>query len=241
MLNMVTYNLNRGIDNVRLFELGKVYQYSGPNSVEIQRASIGATGTADAASVNQAGHAYSFYHLKGDIEILLECFEHTALHFDSQVSNYYHPGRAARAVMDGDVVAEFGQIHPNVASARKLRQDVFVGELFLHHLYQRDLRSIRYEALSRYPSVQRDFSFIFDDSVIFDRIQNAAIALNIRDLRRLEPIEIFRGGSMPKGKYSLLLRAIFQSSARTLRDDEVAAWSSQIIKALEGLGGALRA
>jgi phenylalanyl-tRNA synthetase beta chain len=175
------------------------------------------------------------------VETVLESFEHATLHFDAQVPNYYHPGRAARAVMDGDVVAEFGQIHPTVATARKLRQDVFVGELYLDRLFQRDLRSIHYEALPRYPSVQRDFSFIFDDSVIFDRIQNAVIALNIGDLRRLEPVEIFRGGSVPKGKYSLLLRAIFQSSARTLRDDEVAAWSSQIIKALEGLGGALRA
>jgi phenylalanyl-tRNA synthetase beta chain len=241
MLNMLSYNLNRGVDNVRLFEAGSIYEFSGSNSVETRRASLGATGSALSASVNQPARPYSFYDLKGDVETVLESFEHATLHFDAQVPNYYYPGRAARAVMDGDVVAEFGQIHPTVATARKLRQDVFVGELYLDRLFQRDLRSIHYEALPRYPSVQRDFSFIFDDSVIFDRIQNAVIALDIADLRRLEPVEIFRGGSMPKGKYSLLLRAIFQSSARTLRDDEVAAWSSQIIKAVEELGGALRA
>jgi phenylalanyl-tRNA synthetase beta chain len=42
------------------------------------------------------------------------------------------------------------------------------------------------------------------------------------------------------GKYSTLLRAEFQSQERTLRDDEVAQWSSQIVKALEALGGVLR-
>ena len=42
-------------------------------------------------------------------------------------------------------------------------------------------------------------------------------------------------------KYSILLHAEFQSQERTLRDDEVAQWSAQIVKALEELGGRLRA
>ena len=63
-------------------------------------------------------------------------------------------------------------------------------------------------------------------------------------MRRLEPIERLAGGSVAAvaaGKYSLLLRAEFQASDRTLRDDEVARWSEQMVKALEALGGSLRA
>jgi phenylalanyl-tRNA synthetase beta chain len=51
---------------------------------------------------------------------------------------------------------------------------------------------------------------------------------------------MFRGGTVPQGKYSMLLRAQFQSAERTLRDDEVAHWSAQIIQALEAIGGSLR-
>jgi phenylalanyl-tRNA synthetase beta chain len=54
-------------------------------------------------------------------------------------------------------------------------------------------------------------------------------------------VEIFRGGAIAAGKYSVLLRAEFQSAQRTLRDEEVALWSLQIIKALESLGGTQRA
>jgi phenylalanyl-tRNA synthetase beta chain len=89
--------------------------------------------------------------------------------------------------------------------------------------------------------VQRDFSFLFDDSVTFEKIQNLVNGLGIDELRSFEPVEIFRGGSVPKGKYSLLLRAKFQSGERTLREDEVARWSGQIIPTLEALGGSLRA
>jgi phenylalanyl-tRNA synthetase beta chain len=241
MLDSLAYNLNRGIDRVRLFEIGSIYEFCGPNSVETRRAAIGATGSVLPPSVYQAGRPYSFYDVKGDVETLLESFEHTSLHFDAQVPEYYHRGRAARAVMDGDVVAQFGQVDPNLAVARKLRQDVFLGEIYLDRLYQRDLGKIRFQALPRYPAVERDFSFAFDDSVIFERIHTTVDALGIQELRSFEPVEIFRGGSIPKGKYSLLLRAKFQSGERTLREDEVARWSDQIIKALQALGGSLRA
>ena len=67
------------------------------------------------------------------------------------------------------------------------------------------------------------------------------LSLALSELRSFKPIEIFRGGKLPAGKYSILLRATFQSRERTLREDEVADWSKQIVKALEKLGGEQRA
>src|SRR5581483_1437895 len=240
MLDMIAYNLNRGVDNARLFEAGSVYEYVGTDPVETKRISMGATGSAVAPSVNQPARPYSFYDMKGDIETLLGSFEHNLLYYDPHTTEYFHPGRSARIVVDGATVAQFGQIHPDAAAARKLRQDVFVAELYLDRLYQHKLREPRYEALPRYPAVQRDFSFIFPDSVLFEIIQTTVMGLDIRELRSFEPVEIFRGGAIPAGKYSLLLRATFQSAERTLREDEVAQWSAKVIKALEGLGGSLR-
>jgi phenylalanyl-tRNA synthetase beta chain len=88
--------------------------------------------------------------------------------------------------------------------------------------------------------VERDFSFVFADSVIFEQIEQAVNKLRLTELRSFVPVEIFRGGNVPPGKYSILLRSVFQSGDRTLREDEVARWSDQIIKALEGLSGILR-
>jgi phenylalanyl-tRNA synthetase beta chain len=142
--------------------------------------------------------------------------------------------------MDGTVVAQFGQLHPDVASARKVRQDVFVAEVYLDRLYEHDLREARYRALPRYPAVERDFSFVFADSVRFEQIEAAVSKLRLAELRSFVPVEIFRGGNVPAGKYSILLRAVFQSQERTLREDEVARWSDEIIQALQNLGGILR-
>ena len=241
MLNMIVYNLNRGTDNVRLFEAGSVFEASGPNAVELNRICVGATGSATSPSVHRTVRPLSFFDLKGDVETLLHSFQHSALYYDASTADYYHPARSARAVMDGTTLAQFGQIHPDLAARRKLRQDVFIAELYLDRLYQHGLREVRFEALPRYPAVERDFSFIFADSELFEKIEHAIASLKIAELRSFVPVEIFRGGAVPAGKYSILLRATFQSNDRTLRDDEVAQWSAQIVKALEGLGGSLRA
>ena len=253
MLNMLAYNLNRGSDHVRLFEAGNVFEASGTDTMpkELKRISIGATGSVDAEVVRglapgAAARPYSFFDLKGDVETLLAPFSHWTLYYDAQpgketTADYYHPGRYARAVLDGTTVAQFGQIHPDVAAARKLRQDVFVAEIYLDRLYQHDLRQVRYEALPRFPAVERDFSFVFDDDVEFANIYQSITALGIAELRSFAPIEIFRGERVGAGKYSILMRAKLQSSERTLRDDEIAQWAGQIAKALEALGGAQRA
>jgi phenylalanyl-tRNA synthetase beta chain len=241
MLNMLGYNLNRGSDTVRLFEAGNVFEAAGEKTAEFKRICLGATGNALNASVHHPARAISFFDLKGDVETLLAVFQHARIEYKPDAADYYHPGRSANAVMDGEVVAQFGQIDPEIAAARKLKQDIFVAEIYLDRLYKRGLRTARYEALPRYPAVERDFSFIFDDSVEFAKMEKAVAGLGLRELRSFVPVEIFRGGSIPAGKYSLLLRATFQSGERTLREDEVARWSGQIVKALESLGGTLRA
>jgi phenylalanyl-tRNA synthetase beta chain len=182
---------------------------------------------------------YGFFDLKGDVESLLGAFEFRELRFEA-AAQHYHPGRSTGALLDGNAVARFGQIHPDVTTAFKIKQEIYLAEIDLDRLLQLPLRQPRYQSLSRFPAVDRDFSFTFSDSVTFAQIAASVLALKIAELRAFEPAEIFRGGAVPPGKYSVLLRAKFQSFERTLRDDEVAQWSAQIIHALEGIGGSLR-
>jgi phenylalanyl-tRNA synthetase beta chain len=240
MLDMLARNLNYGTTDVRLFEFGNAYERLGEKAEQYRRAAMGATGNAVPGDVHEKPRPYTFFDMKGDIETLLAAFQYDNLYFDANTADYFHPGRSARVVMDGRKVAQFGQIHPKVADERKLKQDVYVAEFDLERLYQQPLREVLYKPISNYPAVDRDFSFIFDDTVTFERIRTAVDALRLTELRRFWPVEIFRGGSVPAGKYSVLLRAEFQSADRTLRDEEVVLWATQIVTALTTLGGTQR-
>jgi phenylalanyl-tRNA synthetase beta chain len=182
-----------------------------------------------------------FRLFKGDVETLLNAFQRTSVIFDTEAAEYFDPACSARVLLDGKPVAQFGRLHASLAAKRKLRQDVFIGEFLLDELYRRSLREVRYTPLPKFPSVERDFSFVFGDDIRFDKTATAVHALHLSELRSFEPVEIFRGGAVPAGKYSALLRAKFQSSERTLREDEVADWAGKIVEALKALGGTQRA
>jgi phenylalanyl-tRNA synthetase beta chain len=251
MLDMLAWNLNRDVSDARLFEIGSVYELSGGERVEPKRACLGATaaavrgarpvsGALDVSKDEHAAAAETFRGFKGDVENLLAAFAGEAS-YDRETAEYFHPGRSARAQLNGAVVAQFGQIHPDEAATRKLRQDVFVAEFNLEQLYRSGLPPVRFVPLGKYPAVERDFSFVFSDDLSFEQIQKAASVAGVAELRKFSPVEIFRGESIETGKFSILLRARFQASDRTLREDEVAQWSGEIVAALTALGGAQRA
>jgi phenylalanyl-tRNA synthetase beta chain len=267
MLDMLAWNLNRDVEDVRLFEMGRLYELREGRRVELERMCVGATAVAVRIGISVAevldlskGKSKSkpkakdslsgassesvtdeFRSFKGDVESLLAAFNCGELRFDHETPEYFHPGRSARALIDGIPVAQFGQIAETVKTGRKLRQNVYLAEFDLEQLHARGLRTILYAPLPKYPAVERDFSFIFSDQVEFEAMRRAVMVLRIAELREFKPAEIFRGGSIEPGKYSILLRARLQSDEGTLRDEQIADWSDKIVGALQGLGGIQRA
>ena len=156
---------------------------------------------------------------------------------------WLEPGRAAVAMLDGESIARFGELAQAEAARRKLRQPVFLAEVDLTRLLAYPLRQPIARELSRFQAVERDFSFVFPDATTWQAVSAAISALELPDLRSITPIEIFRdskGTAIPRGHYSLLVRTVFQSSSRTLTEDELSAGSARILKALTALGGTHR-
>ena len=79
-------------------------------------------------------------------------------------------------------------------------------------------------------------------ALAFAQVAAVIGALRIPELRGIEPADLFRGGQIPAGKFSLMVRVTFQSMDATLTDAQTADYSSRIVAALEkNLGAVLRA
>ena len=232
---------------------------------ESPQLSLGLTGDAPLMQRYTAQSPH-FFELKGAIESVLSLFDlrgpsfrPEAAHFaavvekpavSSAVANpitftaeapiWLQPGRSATALINNDPIAYFGELPHEQKETRKLRQPVYVAQLDLAKLYQLPLKKVTAHDLSRYQAVERDFSFVFPDPVQWHTIASAIRALSINELQDLKPVEVWRNAKFP-GVYSLLLRTIFQSYDRTLRDEELTQWSTSIIGTLTSLGGTLRA
>ena len=165
------------------------------------------------------------------------------LTFTVEAPQWLQPGRSATVLVNNEPIAHFGELAQLQRDQRKLRQPIYLAQLDLEKLYQLSLRKVTARDLSRFQAVERDFSFTFSDTTQWHTIAASIHALNIPELQRLTPTEIFRdpkGKSVPPAHYALLLKCVFQSNDRTLRDDELTAWWSTIIATLTALGGTIR-
>ena len=247
MLEMLTLNISRDVEGAALYEMGTVFSGSPDNG-------YARVEERPALAIGASGHAFSaadldFYDLKGAVEQITGKFTARSFYYDrfpaasGLVPAWLHPGRSARAVIDGATIGWFGELHPAEAERRKLRQTIWLGEIWLDRLYKQSLRQPAIAELSRYQPVRRDFSLIVPDTVTYARIAAALDALAIPELRSYAPKEVLRdakGKLVPAGHFSLLLRTVFQSHERTLREEEVQAWSQQIVAALAAAGAKLR-
>ena len=252
MVTMLSHNLNRDVKDVRLFEQGQIFTGTVP---------------ADSSFVDAVHESppalprpHRQPHHNGQIHrpippsssssrapsnpcspSLLHPGGPAAVTFTAEAPAWLEPGRSATALLNNQPIANFGELSSSETQKRKLRQPVYLAQLDLAKLYDFPLRKITAHDLSRFQAVERDFSFVFPDTTQWHTIASAIQALAIHELQSLKPVEVWRDAKKYPGVYSLLLRTVFQSHDRTLRDDELTQWSTQIIETLTALGGTLRA
>jgi phenylalanyl-tRNA synthetase beta chain len=246
MVRAIEWNLNHGNRDLRLFEIGKTYELRGGAPVETAVLTLGATGMAREKTIHESAREFSFADLKGDLDRIGELAGR--LDWQSGAPSWFSAARSAHfslAKNAGEQLGIAGQLVRRIAEQLKLRQDVYLAELKLDPLLlgiESARAALRFAAWPRYPAVERDFSLVLADGVTFAQVEQTIRTLAIAELQTIEPADLFRGGQIPAGKYSLMIRAKFQSAQGTLTDAQLAEFTSRIVTALEQkLGANLRA
>ena len=196
---------------------------------------LGMTGDQNATALHSAKDA-GFFELKGALESLAShLLRYEPFRRSTQIPRRGWSAAVERPMLlGGKPVATFGELAIVEREARKLRQPVWLASVDLAALYSLPLRTATARDLSRFQPVERDFSFTFPDATSWGDVSKALDGLRIVELTRVAPAEIFRdakGAAVPKGHYALLVRCTFQSADRTLREDEMAEWSGQVVSA----------
>ena len=246
MLAAVAGNLHRDVSDVRLFELGTVFSGTTEKVDERPALAFAAAGTLPDLSSLHAARAIEFQDLKGVVEQIVSRFQMRTVYFDrfppesDLAPAWLHPYRSARVVAEGLTVGWFGQLHPNQAAARKIKEPVLVGEIYLDRLYKLPLRKPVARDFSRFQPVRRDFSLVLDQSISWERIDKALASLQIPELVEWRAAEVFRDARLGAHEYSLLVSATFQAPDRTLREEEVQSFQSRVLEAVNNAGARLR-
>jgi phenylalanyl-tRNA synthetase beta chain len=235
LLQAVRHNLNHGVRDVRLFEIGRIFAKSVEGVLPGERESLSlvATGGVLKARHAQATRETDFYDLKGALEACVAAMNLESLQFAAGAVKHLRAGQAALiSVADVGVIGSIGRLAEAVAAQYKFRQPVYVAELDLSQLLVSGESAVLYHPLLRYPSVVRDVTLLLDRKISVAELLSAIERENIPECRGAEFVGTYEGKNIPPGMRTVTLRVEYRADDRTLRDEEVEERQRSLIDSL---------
>ncbi len=257
LLDAARYNLARGAEAVALYESGRAY-LAEPAPVDGGTAAGAFPGTMPApdrephrlggilvgplspSGWRAEGDPGDLFVMKGVLEALSAGLG-ASLTVEAATEPFLHPGRAARIAVASEPAGWVGELHPAVAATWDLPSGT-AFELDLAPLIA-VARSgeTPYEDVTTHPAVLQDLAVVVADEVPAERVVATVNQAGGDLLRHVRIFDLYRGDQVGAGRKSLALRLEFRAPDRTLTDDEVSGYREAIARALEAIGGSLRA
>jgi phenylalanyl-tRNA synthetase beta chain len=236
-----------GVRDIAIFEVGPVYRKETDGAY---REPLRVAGVVSGSAMPQAwaikpdALPADFFFAKGVVEELLRAFGVTAPVWEPGTHPITHPGRTATvSAPDGAPLGLVAELSEATVTTHDLPRRTYVFDLDGDALARQasDTTGARYEPLPKFPSVVRDLAPVFDASVPYAQIEQAARDSAGPLLESLRLTDVYTGANVGEGRRSLTLRFTFRSRTGTLKDAEVEAALSGVRAALTALGGDLRA
>ncbi|HUP02049.1 MAG TPA: phenylalanine--tRNA ligase subunit beta [Gemmatimonadota bacterium] len=231
----VCYNLKRGAERVKLFEIGHAFA-PGPRTDglpdESRRLALAAAGDRGPLDWSrESSPPYDFFDLKGDLEDVLWHGAALRARLVPSERAFLHSGRRAEILTpDGAPIGFCGELDPRVAWSWGANARLYVAECDLAALSS-EPATVLAEEISRAPAVQRDLALVVPEAHAAAEVVSAVQDAAGDRLARIAVFDRYRGPQVSEGAYSLGLRLTFQAE-RTLTDSEVDASVERIVKHL---------
>ncbi len=220
MLDVIAYNLNRKVPDIKIFELGKTYFYKD-DSVPSEK---GVLAIALCGTKEKDWHrkeAVDVFDLKGAIEALFSRLRIDKCEFELKPLPFFSPAASAIVKVGGREIGGLGKVDKALLDRYDIKANVFVAELELEAIYSHAKLERKFSELPKYPSSSRDISLIVDDKVsnrdIVGTIKEACGELAVD----VNPFDLYRGEQVPKGSKSILYSVEYRAADRTLTDEEI--------------------
>jgi phenylalanyl-tRNA synthetase beta chain len=251
LLASLLRNYHRGTRSVRLYELGRIYA-ANLDGLPTEAPALGliASGNIEEKSVhNEKPRSTTFFDLKGDLEALLEALSVPVRQVlwkvptkGGSVPDFYHPAVSAELRLGNASLGVCGQLHPRVCESYKIKQPVFLAEIPLEGWYRYQAPERVASELPKFPAVQRDLSLVLAKDIECEAVEAVVLGAGIREVQRCFPFDLYFGEKLPSDKKGISISIVYQSSDRTLVDEEVNQFHEAILHLLQSkLGAQLRA
>lgn len=239
LCEVLARNYNYRNMSASVFEIATEYTKSGdvlPN--ELSRLCFG---------MYDAENGVDFFELKGVVEEVLErigiedyevlraseskCFDEVSA---------FHPGRSAVIVKDGEELAIFGELHPEVLENYGMNVRCYCAKLNVNEALDKSNSEKVYKPLPKFPATTRDISFVCDESIPVAKLEKAIKSAVGKTLEKVTLFDVYQGEQIEKGKKSVSYSISMRSHSETLTDEQADGAMKRVLKALSEMGAELR-
>ena len=237
MLATITTNINKKNKEAKLFDISRRYQNINQN---IEKGEV--PEEEKILTIGMYGKDLDFYVLKGLIENILEQISVNRYDIEKERNNLsYHPGRCANFKVGKDIIATFGEAHPEVLNNYEINERVYLAELNITRVTKYARSNKKYVEVPKFPAVERDIAIVVNENIEVGQIEKIVSKKAKKLLESMELFDIYRDEKIGANKKSVAYSLKFRDKNKTLLDEEVNKIMEDIIKELEkSIGAELR-
>ena len=240
LLKAASSNLAKRVDDVRIFEIGKVF-LPGEGVLPEQPDRLGFVAAGGGTqSWDGEARGYDIYDATGLWELVAQSMRVEGAELLVAERAPFHPGRAAEIVHEGETIGVVGEIHPAVAAAHGIDGRVVAGEVEVDPIVtERELW--KFDVPSSYPPQVFDLAFELDSTVPAGALLAAIDTTGEGMVEKRMIFDVYEGDPIPEGRKSIAINLTVRAPDRTLSDEDVAPIRKAIVEAVEtATGGTLR-
>ncbi len=243
ILSTVEWNLNRSIDEVKIFEMARVYREEAGAELPVEKVMLSGAlaGFAILSEWHTKERPVGFFDIKGVIEKLLSDLGITEYAFKPINHPSLHPLRSCELEVKGERAGILGEIHPEVALNYGFIAPIALFELSVDALTGGARQEKGFIEVGRFPGIRIDISMTIADEVSHKEIVETIKKSGGKLLKEVKLFDLYRSKEIGPGLKSMAYSLFLQSGERTLTDEEASKTREVVVEKLkEALSAKIR-
>ena len=246
-LEVIAYNINRQINNIKTFEYGSVYSFNPETDGKTLESyeehtcyALFISGQPEKSWRVDPGKG-NYFQLKGYLELLLKRFgcDIYSLETEAAPADLFSEGLAYNLPGSHQPLAVMGTIAPARLKQFGIKQPVFAVEINWPALFELVKRNkIKYKELPKFPEVRRDLALLLDESVSYADLRKSAFRVGKKLLKQVGLFDVYRGDKIAEGKKQYALSFVLQDLDKTLTDNDVEKVMNKLLSTFQNEFGA---
>ena len=222
MAPTMLYAIYKNIKNYNefgIFEIGRTFEYlhNGENCKEYKVLAIAKTSTTKTEEE-------LLFELKSMIDSITKVNKNICLEYvknDSIKENYIHPVNSFILKFNGINLGYISTLNPRVRDNINPKSNIVIAEIRIDLLSDIPKEPIVYKEISRYQTVDFDFSIIVDKDVKYSQIESVINSSNLTYLQEYNLIDVYENEEKLKDKKNITIRFKVGAYDKTLTKEEI--------------------